>query len=81
MPRHYALTLPPFSPQLQYPCDRNPSGYPPQPRVRPVTAGLIPSPSMSVLHLNDTHVPSILDELPDVSPASSFKYLSDVNEH
>ena len=69
----WALILPPPSPTLRYPYDPDDTDYPPQPCVRPVTSGLIPSPSMSVLHLNDAHMPSILDELPDVSPAASFK--------
>jgi hypothetical protein len=64
------LNLPPPSPELKYPYDDDHTDYPPQPSVHPVTLGLIPSPSMSVLHLNDTHTSSILDELPDVSPSS-----------
>ena len=67
--RQWTLNLPPSSPELRYPCDHDHTDPPPRPRVRPVTSGLIPSPSMSVLHLNDAdaHTLSILDELPDVS--------------
>jgi hypothetical protein len=72
VPRQWELNLPPPSPELKYPCDCDLTDYPSQPCVRPVTSGLIPSPSMSVLHLNDTHTPSILDELPDVSRAASI---------
>jgi hypothetical protein len=79
VPRQCALNLPPPSPELQYPYDYDHTDYPPQPCVLPVTSGLIPSPSMSVLHLNDTHTPSILDELPDVSPAVSISLRC--NEH
>jgi hypothetical protein len=79
MPRQWELNLPPPSPELRYPCDRDHTDYPPQPCVRPVTSGLIPSPSMSVLHLNDAHTSSILDELPDVSPVASIS--SRRNEH
>jgi hypothetical protein len=67
--RQWALKLP-STPELKYPGDRDHTDYPPQPFVRPVTSGLIPSPSMSVLHLNDAHTPSIPNELPDVSPSS-----------
>lgn len=77
MPRQWALNLPPSSPELRYLYDCDRKDYPPQPRVRPVTSGLIPSPSMSVLQLNDAHTPSILDEVPDVSP-KQLQYLSDV---
>lgn len=69
-PREFALHLPPPSSQLGYPVDYDLAGYPPRPRFRPVTSGLIPSPFMSVLQLNDVHMPSILDELPDVCPTS-----------
>ncbi|KAI0286665.1 hypothetical protein BGY98DRAFT_1092311 [Russula aff. rugulosa BPL654] len=65
MPRQWALNLPPSSPELRYPRDRDHTDCPPQPCVRPVTSGLIPSPSMSVLQLNDAHTPSILHEMPD----------------
>jgi hypothetical protein len=79
MPRQWALNLP--SPslglKLKYSYDSDLTECPPQPCVRPVTAGLIPSPSMSVLHLNDAHASSILDELPDVSPTAPVS-LSDV---
>ena len=74
-----APNLPPPSPELKYPCDLDHTDYPPQPCVLPVTSGLIPSPSMSVLHLNDAHTPSILDELPDVSSAVSISLRR--NEH
>src|SRR6267154_71001 len=77
--RQLGLNLPPPSPELQYPYDDDHTDYPSQPCVHPVTSGLIPSPSMSVLHLNDTHAPSILDELPDVSPAASISLRR--NEH
>ena len=71
MPRQWVHNRP-SSPQLRYPCDHDHTDYPPQPCIRPVTSSLIPSPSMSILHLNDPHTPSILDELPDVSPAVSI---------
>lgn len=77
MPRQWALNLPPSSPALRYPRDHDNTDYSQQPCVRPVTSGLIPSPSMSVLHLNGAHTPSILDELPDVSPMQ-LQCLSDV---
>ena len=79
VPQQWGLNLPPPSSELRYPYDHDHTDYPPQPCVRPVTSGLIPSPSMSVLHLNDAHTPSILDELPDVSPGASI-YLR-CNEH
>lgn len=79
VPLQCELNLPPPSPELKYPCDLDHTDYPPQPCVHPVTSGLIPSPSMSVLHLNDTHTSSILDELPDVSPTASISLRR--NEH
>jgi len=65
-PRQWALRSPP-SRQLEYPPDGDFPDYPPRPCFRPTISGVIPSPSMSVLQLNEDE-PSILDELPDVSP-------------
>ena len=79
--RKWGALLPPPSPELQYPWDPKldlPS-YPPRPHFRPVTSGLIPSPSMSVLQLNlddvQVQTPSILDELPDVGLSSTLSSL------
>ena len=73
--RQWAVLPRPPSPQLQYPWDPNVPSYPPKPCFRPVTSGLIPSPSMSVLQLNDVQMPSILDELPDVGPSFTLSSL------
>jgi len=54
------------SPQLEYPSDFDLPDYPARPRFRPTMLGLIPSPSMSILELNEDEQPSILDQLPEV---------------
>ena len=69
-PQQCALHLPHPSPTLQYPWVPDLLSYPAHPiSFRPVTSGIIPSPSMSDLQLDDVQTRSILDELPDVGPA------------
>ena len=65
-----------MSPQLEYP---SPPDYPPRPRFRPTMLGLIPSPSMSILELNEDEQPSILDQLPEVGPLGLGPSPSDGN--
>ena len=81
VPQQRALHLPPGSPQLRYPWDRDLPGYPLRPRFRSVTSSLIPSPFTSVLQLNDVHTPSILDELPDVGPAFQSLFVGTNTDH
>jgi hypothetical protein len=58
----------PSFPQLEYPSDCDLPDYPPRPCFRPTMLGLIPSPSMSILELNEDEQSSILDQLPEVCP-------------
>ncbi|KAI9509848.1 hypothetical protein F5148DRAFT_1184103 [Russula earlei] len=52
--------------ELGYPWDCDLPGYPPKPRFRPLGASFFPSPSVSILNLDDP----VLDGVPDVGPAS-----------
>jgi len=78
-PRRLTRGMSPSSPQLEYPPDFDLPDYPPRPRFRPTMLGLIPSPSMSILELNEDERPSILDELPEVGPPDLSPSPSDGN--
>jgi len=78
-PRRFTRGMSPSFPQLEYPSDCDLPDYPPRPRFRPTMLGLIPSPSMSILELNEDEQPSILDQLPEVGPPNLGPSPSDGN--